>query len=109
MLKGEGKHFNAGMDLANFAPADKDGPKKDPARMRETFYHEVLELQDTFTALEECRMPTIASIQGACVGVELIWYLRVISGIVHQMLFLRLLKLILGLQRTLERCKDCLP
>ena len=68
LLTGEGKHFNAGMDLANFAPADKDGPKKDPARMRETFYHEVLELQDTFTALEECRMPTIASIQGACVG-----------------------------------------
>jgi len=68
LLKGEGKHFNAGMDLANFVPADKEGPKKDPARMRETFYHEVLELQDTFTALEECRMPTIASIQGACVG-----------------------------------------
>ena len=68
LLKGEGKHFNAGMDLANFSPAKKDGVKKDPARMRETFYHEVLELQDTFTALEECRMPTIASIQGACVG-----------------------------------------
>ena len=68
LLKGQGKHFNAGMDLANFAPAKKDGVKKDPARMRETFYHEVLELQDTFTALEECRMPTIASIQGACVG-----------------------------------------
>jgi len=68
LLKAEGKHFNAGMDLANFAPADKNGPKKDPARMRETFYHEVLELQNTFTALEECRMPTIASIQGACVG-----------------------------------------
>jgi len=68
LLKGEGKHFNAGMDLANFAPTKKDGVKKDPARMRETFYHEVLELQDTFTALEECRMPTIASIQGACVG-----------------------------------------
>jgi enoyl-CoA hydratase len=68
LLRGEGKHFNAGMDLANFAPATKDGVKKDPARMRETFYHEVLELQDTFSALEECRMPTIASIQGACVG-----------------------------------------
>ena len=68
LLRGEGKHFNAGMDLANFAPADKGGVKKDPARMRETFYHEVLELQDTFSALEECRMPTIASIQGACVG-----------------------------------------
>jgi len=69
LLKAEGKHFSAGMDLANFMPGDKkDGVKKDPARMRETFYHEVLELQDTFSALEECRMPTIASIQGACVG-----------------------------------------
>lgn len=28
LLKGEGKHFNAGMDLANFAPADKGGVKK---------------------------------------------------------------------------------
>jgi len=36
--------------------------------MREAFYHELLELQDTFTALEKCRMPTIALIQGACVG-----------------------------------------
>ena len=52
----------------NLLPADKNGPKKDPARMRETFYHEVLELQNTFIALEECRMPTIASIQGACAG-----------------------------------------
>ena len=68
LLKGEGKPFNAGMDLANFAPADKNGSKKDPARMREVFYNEVLELQDTFTALEECRIPTVASIQGACVG-----------------------------------------
>ena len=23
LLRGEGKHFNAGMDLANFTPADK--------------------------------------------------------------------------------------
>jgi enoyl-CoA hydratase len=69
LLKAEGKHFSAGMDLANFMPGDKkDEVKKDPARMRETFYHEVLELQDAFTALEECRMPTIAAIQGACVG-----------------------------------------
>ena len=67
LLTGEGKHFSSGMDLGNFSAgtADKD---KDPARMREIFYHEVLELQDAFTALEECRMPTIAAIQGACVG-----------------------------------------
>ena len=68
VLSGQGKHFSAGMDLANFAPSKKTSEKKDPARLREAFYHEVLELQDAFTALEECRMPTIAAIQGACVG-----------------------------------------
>ena len=68
VLSGQGKHFSAGMDLANFMSGEGSGTKKDPARMRETFYHEVLELQDTFSALEDCRIPTIASIQGACVG-----------------------------------------
>ncbi len=67
VLQAEGKHFSAGMDFANFA-GDNNPNKKDPARMREAFYHELLELQDTFTALEKCRMPTIALIQGACVG-----------------------------------------
>ncbi len=68
VLSGQGKHFSAGMDLATFVPSDKSKEKRDPARIREAFYHEILELQDTFTALEECRMPTIAAIQGACVG-----------------------------------------
>jgi enoyl-CoA hydratase len=67
LLTGEGKHFSSGMDLGNFSAGSAD-KKKDPARLREVFYHEVLELQDAFTALEECRMPTIAAIQGACVG-----------------------------------------
>jgi enoyl-CoA hydratase len=67
VLKAEGKHFSAGMDFANFVQG-KDTEKKDPARMREAFYHEILELQNAFTALEKCRMPTIALIQGACIG-----------------------------------------
>ena len=68
VLSGQGKHFSAGMDLATFEPPKKSEVEVDPARQREVFYHEVLELQDAFTALEECRMPTIASIHGACVG-----------------------------------------
>ena len=68
VLSGQGKHFSAGMDLSTFVPPKKSEREIDPARQREAFYHEVLELQDTFTALEECRMPTIAAIQGACVG-----------------------------------------
>ena len=65
VLCGQGKHFSAGMDLGTFVPPKKSEREIDPARLREAFYHEVLELQDTFTALEECRMPTIAAIQGA--------------------------------------------
>ena len=68
VLSGQGKHFSAGMDLATFVPPKKSEVEVDPARQREVFYHEVLELQDAFTALEECRMPTIASLHGACVG-----------------------------------------
>ena len=68
VLSGQGKHFSAGMDLATFVPPKKSEVEVDHARQREVFYHEVLELQDAFTALEECRMPTIASIHGACVG-----------------------------------------
>ena len=68
LLRGEGKHFSAGMDLANFVSDGSGKKKKDPSRTREAFYHELLELQGAFTALEKCRMPTIAAIQGACVG-----------------------------------------
>jgi enoyl-CoA hydratase len=68
LLRGEGKHFSAGMDLANFVNDGSGKKKKDPSRTREAFYHELLELQGAFTALEKCRMPTIAAIQGACVG-----------------------------------------
>ena len=67
LLTGEGKHFSSGMDLGNFSAGNAD-QNKDPARMSDISYHQVLELQDAFTALEECRMPTIAAIQGACVG-----------------------------------------
>ena len=38
VLSGQGKHFSAGMDLANFMSGEGGGAKKDPARMRETFY-----------------------------------------------------------------------
>ena len=45
VLSGQGKHFSAGMDLATFVPPKKSEVEIDPARQREVFYHEVLELQ----------------------------------------------------------------
>ena len=67
VLQAEGKHFSAGMDFGNFSD-DGQSKDKEPARLREFFYNEILELQDTFSSLEDCRMPTIAAIQGACIG-----------------------------------------
>ena len=68
------------MDLANFVN-DGSGKKKKILQEQEAFYHELLELQGAFTALEKCRMPTIAVIQGAWLEAPLIWLLLVICVI----------------------------
>ena len=38
------------------------------SRRNERFRGTALKLQDTFTALEQARMPVLGAIQGACVG-----------------------------------------
>lgn len=37
-------------------------------RQREKFRRDVKDMQDAFTAFEECRKPVIAAIHGACIG-----------------------------------------
>lgn len=71
VLSGEGKHFNAGMDLDVFASDPAIGPGSASghhSRRSERFRSTALKLQETFTALERCRVPVLAAIQGACVG-----------------------------------------
>ena len=67
VLSGEGKHFCAGMDLANFAPSDKQ-PNAHMGMRKESGYRVTLDLQHTITCLEKARVPVIAAVQGACVG-----------------------------------------
>ena len=79
VISSTGKHFSAGMDLSVFtggggdlggsgsssggeARAAEAGRAR--ARLRET----ALLLQDSFTALEQARMPVLAAIQGGCIG-----------------------------------------
>ena len=69
VISSTGKHFTAGMDLSVFqgqgvAPV----ATKEVGRLREMMRRTVLELQDSFNALEEVRMPVIAAIQGGCIG-----------------------------------------
>src|SRR5262249_1579794 len=69
VISSTGKHFTAGMDLSvftggGFAPGTttEGGPR------REALRHTVGELQDSFSALEQVRIPVLAAIQGGCIG-----------------------------------------
>lgn len=70
VLSSTGKHFCAGMDLEVFAEngALAAGRTVDPHVVNEAFRHLVLGLQETFSCLDEVRMPVIAAIQGGCIG-----------------------------------------
>ncbi len=76
VLSSSGKHFTAGMDLAVFGgggvgAARADGASSGPremGRQREAVQRTVLELQDSFSALEQARLPVLAAIQGGCIG-----------------------------------------
>ena len=70
VLSSSGKHFCAGMDLEVFAEngALAAARTTDPHVMAESFRHLVLGLQETFSCLDEVRMPVIAAIQGGCIG-----------------------------------------
>lgn len=67
IIRGEGKHFTGGMDLAAFADIAKlfdSEPGRAAYAMRDT----ILRLQNAFNAIERVRFPVIAAIHGACIG-----------------------------------------
>lgn len=69
VLSSTGKHFTAGMDLSVFTgPGIGNSPGIEVGRQREQLRRLVLELQDSFNAIEKIRMPVLAAIQGGCIG-----------------------------------------
>ena len=69
VLSAQGKHFSAGMDLDVFSPEGALAAEKaDPHVVNEQLRHLVRALQDTFSCLDEARIPVLAAIQGACIG-----------------------------------------
>ncbi|MQM07711.1 hypothetical protein Taro_040553 [Colocasia esculenta] len=69
VLSARGPHFCAGIDLSSLGSlggADQDGA--DPARARERLRRQILWMQAAITAVERCRKPVIAAVNGACVG-----------------------------------------
>jgi enoyl-CoA hydratase len=68
VISSQGKHFTAGMDVSVFSNPKSLSFAGDRARAAENFRRTVLQLQDTFSSLEEVRIPVLIAIQGGCIG-----------------------------------------
>ena len=68
ILRGEGKHFTAGIDLQLLQELAERVRDDCGARSREKLRATILDVQDCLTAIERCRKPVLAAIHGACVG-----------------------------------------
>jgi enoyl-CoA hydratase len=70
VISSTGKHFSAGMDLSVFTDGSSmiSAQATDHAIRGEALRAHVKHLQDTFTCLDEARMPVLVAIQGGCIG-----------------------------------------
>jgi len=69
IISSTGKHFTAGMDTSVFTDGEGvSGSGADQYVRAEMFRHFVHTLQQSFSCLEDARMPVIAAIQGGCIG-----------------------------------------
>ncbi|CAM3080946.1 enoyl-CoA hydratase [Pseudomonas floridensis] len=67
VLSGAGKHFSSGIDLKMLASvADQMG--KDTGRNARLLRRKIIDMQASFTAVDKCRKPVLAAIQGYCLG-----------------------------------------
>jgi enoyl-CoA hydratase len=67
VISSTGKHFSAGMDLAVFTSGGLD-TNAELGRKQEALRHLVVELQNTFSAMENCRIPVLSAIPGGAIG-----------------------------------------
>ncbi len=67
LLTGEGKHFCAGMDLSVLGSLQQRMAPT-PAETRQQLVDFIEGIQACITAIERCRKPVLAAIQGGCIG-----------------------------------------
>ncbi|KAL7545024.1 hypothetical protein ACHAWF_008396 [Thalassiosira exigua] len=74
LLTGSGKGFCGGIDVSDekffsgmHGDADADAGDDLPRRSL-AFRSQILEMQAAFTAVEECPVPVVAAVRGACIG-----------------------------------------
>jgi enoyl-CoA hydratase len=68
ILSGEGRHFCSGIDLSLLQHLTSQSTPTCEARSREGLRKSILHLQASIQAIEKCRVPVLAAIQGGCIG-----------------------------------------
>ena len=68
VISSTGPHFSAGIDITMLAEGVVDGNDKNHPSYGAAFLDKLQYLQDAFNALENCRLPVLAAIQGGCYG-----------------------------------------
>lgn len=70
VLSSTGRHFTAGLDLSVFdaLAADQGAGGADAGRVGERLRRTVLDMQESFSVIDRCRVPVIAAVQGGCIG-----------------------------------------
>lgn len=68
LLTGAGKHWCAGIDLSLLMSLSQYQDIEGEGRKREQLRSFILHLQSCISAIEKCRKPVIAAIQGGCIG-----------------------------------------
>lgn len=68
VISSTGKHFTAGLDLSVFDTLTDPDLVGDVGRRGERLRRTVLDMQESFSAIDRCRLPVIAAVQGACIG-----------------------------------------
>ena len=67
VLSGAGKHFSSGIDLMLLASVASE-LGKDVGRNARLLRRKILQMQASFNAVDTCRKPVLAAIQGYCLG-----------------------------------------
>ena len=74
VISSTGPHFSSGLDVSAFFNPDGGGESDADTKRAErigkgaAFYANVQRMQDTFSCLENCRLPVLVAIQGGCIG-----------------------------------------
>lgn len=68
VISSTGKHFCAGMDLSVFAPKQEKHEPADRFVAAEAFRCNVRQIQSSFNALEDARMPILVACHGGVIG-----------------------------------------